>query len=77
MRFLIDECLSPELARRLVGEGYDATSLRDRGRLGLKDAEVLRFCVEEDRTLVTQNAQNFRKLVAGIDAHLSVRRRTI
>lgn len=65
MKLFIDECLSPELARRLTATGeHDATHPRDRGRLGEPDHMVLARCVTEDRTIVTQNATDFRKLVA-------------
>ena len=68
-RFLIDECLSPELALWLAERGFDATSVRDRGRLASTDADVLRYCISEDRVLVTQNAEDFRKLVGAEDLH--------
>ena len=56
-KFLIDECLSPALARRLDERGYDAASVRDRGRLGSEDTPILEYCIAEDRILVTQNAE--------------------
>lgn len=68
-KFLVDECLSPELARRLAGRGYDATAVRDRGRLAKTDASILAYCIAEDRILVTQNAEDFRKLVGGVEMH--------
>ncbi len=64
MRLFIDECLSPELARRLNETGiHDAIHPRDYGRLGEPDHLVLRRCLDEDRVIVTQNARDFRKLV--------------
>lgn len=66
--FLIDERLSPVLAHRLVARGYDATSVRDRGRLSKKDTPILAYCIE-DRILVTQNVEDFRKLVAKAELH--------
>ncbi len=68
-KFLIDECLSPALARRLAERGYDATSVRDRGRLGKEDTPILEYCIAEDRILVTQNAEDFRKLVGDVELH--------
>jgi hypothetical protein len=42
-RLLIDECLSPELAQLAIEAGHvEATSVRDRGRLGLQDWEFPR-----------------------------------
>jgi len=60
-RLLIDECLSPELARLAIDAGHiESTSVRDRGRLGLKDWELMEYVIQEDFILVTRNAQDFR-----------------
>jgi predicted nuclease of predicted toxin-antitoxin system len=60
-KLLIDECLSPSLAQLAQNAGHiESTSLRDRGRLGLKDHEVLAYALEHDFTLVTNNAVDFR-----------------
>jgi hypothetical protein len=61
LRLLIDECLSPSLVEAAIAAGcYASTSLRDRGLTGLKDWEVLTFAVDNDFTLVTRNAFDFR-----------------
>ena len=66
LRLFIDECLSPQLARHLNITGdHDATHPRDMGRLGEPDHVVLSRCLSEDRVIVTENAVDFRKLVAG------------
>lgn len=60
-KFLIDECLSPELVEFAVMAGhYESTCVRNRGWLGLKDHELIERVVAEDFTLVTQNAVDFR-----------------
>jgi Domain of unknown function (DUF5615) len=60
-RLLIDECLSPELVQLAVDAGHvESTCVRDRGRLGLKDWELMEYVIREDLTLVTRNAQDFR-----------------
>ena len=60
-RLLIDECLSPELAQLAIDAGHvESTSVRDRGRLGLKDWELMKYIIQEDFILVTRNAQDFR-----------------
>lgn len=60
-RLLIDECLSPELAQLAIDAGHvESTSVRDRGRLGLKDWELMEYVILEDFILVTRNAQDFR-----------------
>lgn len=60
-RLLIDECLSPELVQLAIDAGHiESTCLRDRGRLGLKDWELMEYVLREDMTLVTLNAIDFR-----------------
>jgi predicted nuclease of predicted toxin-antitoxin system len=70
LRLFVDECLSPELARRLNATGeHDALHPRNVGRLGEPDHVILTRCVAEDRVIVTENAVDFRKLVAGEELH--------
>jgi hypothetical protein len=60
-RLLIDECLSPELVQLAIEAGHvESSSVRDRGRLGLKDWELMVYVIQEDFVLVTRNAQDFR-----------------
>lgn len=69
MKFLIDEDLSPRLCEVLNELGYEATSVRDRGRLGMFDTAVLAWAVEEDRVIITANADDFRELVGREELH--------
>jgi predicted nuclease of predicted toxin-antitoxin system len=62
MKLWIDEDLSPSLVEVAHRHGLDATCNRDRGLLGRSDVEVLARCIEEDRTLVTNNYGDFRRL---------------
>jgi predicted nuclease of predicted toxin-antitoxin system len=62
MKLWIDEDLSPSLVDVAHRHGLDATCNRDRSLLGRSDAEVLRHSVDEDRTLVTNNLGDFRRL---------------
>ena len=65
MRLFLDECLSPAIARVLNAEGFHvALHPRDFGGLGASDHEVLKRCTEHDLVLVTENACDFRALVA-------------
>lgn len=59
-RFLIDECLSVELAGLAWRRGYQASHLRDLDLLGLKDAELGPIIFEGDWCFVTKNARDFR-----------------
>jgi predicted nuclease of predicted toxin-antitoxin system len=70
LKLFIDECLSPHLARHLNMTGeHDASHPRDMGRLGEPDHVVLARCLSEDRVIVTENAVDFRKLVAREEVH--------
>ena len=70
MKLFIDECLSPNLARWLNDTGeHEAVHPRDVGRLGEGDHTVLARCLEEDRTIVTENAGDFLKLIGSTELH--------
>jgi predicted nuclease of predicted toxin-antitoxin system len=69
LKFFVDECLSPKLAAWLVSQGYDAAAARDLGRLGQRDDSVCAACLAEDRIIVTQNADDFRKLIGNAEFH--------
>lgn len=60
-RFLIDECLSPELAQMAVEAGHQqSTCVRDRGLAGTPDWRLIEYAVAGDYTLVTHNAIDLR-----------------
>jgi predicted nuclease of predicted toxin-antitoxin system len=46
--------------------------LRERGRLGISDPEVLALAFAEDRVLVTANVADFRKLAAARELHAGI-----
>ena len=70
MRLFLDECLSPRIGRALNAEGaHIAIHPRDFGGLGAPDHEVLARCVDLDHVLVTENARDFRALIAARDVH--------
>jgi hypothetical protein len=61
LRFLIDECLSPELVQMAVDAGHgESTCVRDRGLAGTKDWTLIEHVVDGDFTLVTHNSVDFR-----------------
>jgi predicted nuclease of predicted toxin-antitoxin system len=73
MKFIIDEDLSPRVARYLCQEFcFDAIAVRDRGLLGATDLEVLEYAFKEDRILVTANIRDFEKLAAGVEVHAGI-----
>jgi hypothetical protein len=61
MKFLVDECLSPELVKLAHEKGYGQSShvvWMKRG--GSKDWELKTFILESDWTFVTRNSVDFR-----------------
>lgn len=68
-KFFIDECLSPDLARYLNEQGFDAVAARNVGRLGESDHSVRERCFREDRIIVTHNGDDFRHLVGAVELH--------
>ncbi|HVW56026.1 MAG TPA: DUF5615 family PIN-like protein [Rhizobiaceae bacterium] len=61
MRFLIDECLSPELTKAAHAKGYGESShVVWLGRAGLKDWELKPIILQGDWTFVTKNSVDFR-----------------
>ena len=61
LRFLIDECLTPELVQMAIEAGHvESTCVRDRGLAGTKDWKLVEHVVAGDFTLVTHNAVDFR-----------------
>ena len=60
-KFLIDNCLTPELAKLARDRGHeDATHLEWRHRSNWKDWNVTNMAIDGDWTLVTRNSVDFR-----------------
>ena len=65
MKFLIDECLSPELAKRARNEGYGESShVVWLGLAGRKGWELKPIILDNDWTFVTRNSDDFRGSVS-------------
>lgn len=61
MKLLVDECLSPELAKIARGEGHsEASHIVWLGLAGRKDWELKPIIVDGDWTFVTKNSVDFR-----------------
>jgi predicted nuclease of predicted toxin-antitoxin system len=54
MRFLVDECTGPAVARWLRTEQHDVFSVYEQGR-GMADDEVMRRAFAENRIVVTND----------------------
>ncbi|MGH9058469.1 MAG: DUF5615 family PIN-like protein [Acidimicrobiales bacterium] len=63
MRFLVDQCLSIELANAVNDAGHEVTHLRDLGMQRAKDPEVLDLARAEHRILVSADT-DFGTLLA-------------
>jgi predicted nuclease of predicted toxin-antitoxin system len=73
MKFIIDEDVSPRVAKYLCQEFcFDAIAVRDRGLLGATDREVLDYAFKEDRMLVTANIRDFEKLASAAELHAGI-----
>ena len=54
MRFIVDECVGPAVARWLREQGYDVYSVYDQAR-GLDDDALIRMSISERRVLITSD----------------------
>lgn len=61
LKFLIDECLSPELAQLARDRGYhESFHVSWLGKAGWKDWELKNLILDQDWTFVTRNSVDFR-----------------
>ncbi|MER8427038.1 MULTISPECIES: DUF5615 family PIN-like protein [unclassified Mesorhizobium] len=73
MKFLIDECLSPELAKLARERGFPESShVRWLGLAGAKDHMVTRRAVDDGYVLVTHNTTDFRGLYRREELHVGL-----
>jgi predicted nuclease of predicted toxin-antitoxin system len=73
VRLLVDEDLSPTVAARLRDEdGLDVVAVRDRGKLGATDREVLDLAFAEERILITANVADFERLASARELHAGI-----
>ncbi|HZR53116.1 MAG TPA: DUF5615 family PIN-like protein [Streptosporangiaceae bacterium] len=64
MRLLLDEMLSPAIARELREHGHDVLAIADSERAALSDPEVMSLARTERRAVVTNNLRDYRPLHA-------------
>lgn len=63
MKLLLDEMLSPAIARELCARGHDVQSVAgNTDREALSDPDVLALARAEHRAIVTNNLRDFRPL---------------
>jgi predicted nuclease of predicted toxin-antitoxin system len=70
--FLIDECLSPELARAAMERGFPATHVVYRKLQGTADHDLLKIAEAEGWVIVTNNGKDFLDLYKNLDLHLGL-----
>jgi predicted nuclease of predicted toxin-antitoxin system len=56
MRFLIDECLTVELARQAEQAGFEAPHVAHLGKTSWTDWAIRDYAIKRDFVLVTNNA---------------------
>jgi predicted nuclease of predicted toxin-antitoxin system len=71
-RFLVDENLSVLLPQTAHARGYEATHINHYGLQQAKDWDILKIVADEDWTLVTNNAFEFRGRYQRLEIHPGV-----
>lgn len=70
MRLFLDECLSPAIADHLNQTGaHEARHPLHYGGRGEPDHQVLARCLAGNLVIITQNARDFRALIAKTEIH--------
>ena len=72
MRLLIDENLSPRLARWACDMGIPAEAAVHVGLAGAADEDVFAHAMARDQIVVTVNVGDFMRLAAAIEVHPGV-----
>jgi predicted nuclease of predicted toxin-antitoxin system len=65
-KFLLDEHMSPEVARQAVKAGVDARAVAASDLAGLDDKSIFRMAVEDGRVLVSYNIDDMSLLLGDL-----------
>jgi predicted nuclease of predicted toxin-antitoxin system len=63
MRILVDENLPRSLAPRLRRAGHDAVDLRELGKTGISDPDILALANADQRVVVSANYKHFANIL--------------
>lgn len=80
MKLLLDEMYAPAIAEQLRARGHDVVSVHDeayRALEGEPDEKVWTAAVADDRAILTENVQDYRRLDADVLARAQPRPRLI
>jgi len=66
LRLLLDEHISPAVARRLRQKGHDVIAAAETDLGGAADSDVLDWATKKSRAIVTANVEHFRPLYAAL-----------
>jgi predicted nuclease of predicted toxin-antitoxin system len=69
VRFLIDECLTVELAVAARAMGHEAHHVAHLGKRGWRDWNIRDYAISRDFIVVTNNASDFRTLYGSCELH--------
>lgn len=65
MRLLLDEMLSPQIARNLREQGHDVVAISERAEwMSLRDDDVIELARSQRRAVVTNNLRDYRPRAA-------------
>ena len=71
-RFLIDECLSPELATEAKARGFHALHVNWANMSGYRDEVVAVYAMGGDYIFVTNNGVDFRPIYRLLEMHVGL-----
>ena len=71
MRFIVDECIGPSVAKWLRQQGYDVFSVYEQAR-GIDDDEIVERAYSENRILITNDKDFGEKIFRDNKPHRGV-----
>ena len=69
IKFLIDECLTPDLVDVARARWIEAEHIARIGRASSPDWRIVELALDGDYALVTNNARDFRRFYKGLEIH--------